>query len=106
MNYKIIISNEAHEDFSEINKYISWYLKNEKAANKLINKILVGIKQLEVFPKRHQLCDEPLLLKKGIRYLLTNNFKTLFYVDDEKNIVYILRIIYAKRDINSVIFSI
>lgn len=106
MKYDVIVSNYAHNDLGEINKYISWYLHNEKAANKLINKILNKIKELSIFPKRYQLCEKTTLSKKGIRYLLANNFKIFFFIDEEKKIVIILRIIYNKRKINDSIFEI
>ncbi len=102
MSYKVVFTEKAYYDLKNIYDYISNNLFNKKAANDLVNCIFEDAQSLSVFPKKHQICREMLLSNRNVRYLMVKNFKVLYIVDDNELTVFIVRIIYSKKDFNKV----
>ena len=99
MAYNVRIMEKAEEDLSEIVDYISDMLKNQKAANNLLEDFLKEKENLVGNPYMYPLSDNPVLQSEGYhRFLFYRNFIALYLIDDEEKIVSIMRIFYAKRD--------
>lgn len=56
------------------------------------------IASLSAMPSRYPLVEEDPWHKKGIRKMTVKNFLVYYSVDDENKIVWILAVIYGRRD--------
>lgn len=89
----------------EIYSYISNKLLQAENAENQINKIRKGIRSLEFMPSRYILVDWEPWHSLKMHKLSIDNFIVFYLVDNEKNTVTIVRIIYGGRDIENMISS-
>ena len=85
--YKIELSIKAKNDLKEFSiaqKYILIFKKT--------------IKKLEYFPQKFTIIDDILLKEFKIRKIQIKNFIIFYTISDEKPIVNITRILYAKSN--------
>ena len=94
---RIIISNEVRNDITEIYEYIA--RDSLKYANETIKNIYSRITELENSPYLGRYIPE--LLDKKYRELLYKNYRIVYSVLEEKNIIYIYFVIHSKRDSKS-----
>lgn len=94
---RIIISNEVRNDITEIYEYIA--RDSLKYANETIKNIYSRITELENSPYLGRYIPE--LLDKKYRELLYKNYRIVYSVLEEKNIIYIYFVIHSKRDFKS-----
>ena len=76
----------ARQDMIEIVRYIGVELANPVAADRLATELIEA--------------GESLPLKHEYRKLLVQNYFMFYWVDEEKKLVTIARVIYARRDYN------
>ena len=98
IKYEIIVSEKAKHEIDDIYRYISKSLMAEKAAENLVNKIERSILQLEAMPKLGSRLEIYKLKKYTYRKLIINNYIVLYRIDEERNIVYIARVVYGGRN--------
>lgn len=72
--------------------YIAYFLKEEKIAKKLINRIEGKFSILEYMPKCYQRIEE---WKDEYRKIIIQNFVVLYSIDDFNKKVYIIKIVYG-----------
>lgn len=101
-NLKIKYSLVALKDLDGIVNYISEGLSNQKAAKDLFNKFKTSINDLALFPESSQALENEYIYKK-IRKKSVGNYLILYTIDYDKNMIYIIRIIYAKMNITEII---
>lgn len=101
--YSFIITKKADDDFVKIVNYISNELKNIKAADDLSKKIVSSIRDLCIFPNSAPLVINEYFLKKDFRKKVVDNYLILYYLDESKQSIVIVRIIYAKMNLNEII---
>ncbi|MCP4162401.1 MAG: type II toxin-antitoxin system RelE/ParE family toxin [Deltaproteobacteria bacterium] len=101
--YFVDVTDAAQSDLKEIVSYISIELKNPTSAKRLLAKFKDNILSLEEMPKRQNLVKDEVLSSRGIRRLLIDNYMIFYVVDDSKNKVTVIRILYARRDWESLI---
>ncbi len=99
--FKIIYLPVARKDLIEIVHYINNDLNAPISANNLLNEIEIAILRLADFPFSCPQYFGDKNLKNDYRYLAVKNY-IIFYVIF-KNTVEIRRIIYARRNINTII---
>lgn len=97
-NYKIKISNEAKIDLYSIFEYISNQLFEPKIALKTIRKIKNEIFSLSTMPERFSLVTDERLEKLGIRKVIADNYIVFYFIDKKTKLVFIIRVLYGKRD--------
>ena len=92
MNYKVLVTDEAIDDIFSLIKYIHMDLENPDAAQKLYNNLNREVSNTGLFPLKFS--------DSGIKYrgyIIHKKFfesYLLFYIiDNEKHMVYILRIL-------------
>ncbi|MDD7379439.1 MAG: type II toxin-antitoxin system RelE/ParE family toxin [Lachnospiraceae bacterium] len=61
------------------------------------------IYSLADFPERFCLVDDPVLSSWGIRFIILNNYLAFYIIDDEKNMVIIIRFLYQKSNWNAIL---
>lgn len=99
--YEIEYLHSFSEDLNEILYYVSYRLKNKKAAEKLLKKVEKSIINRSKNPE----CFEAYKKSKNGEYtwyrIYVGNFTILYTIKD--NIMQIVRMIYSKRNIDDII---
>ena len=97
-SYKIIITPDAEEDLVELRNYIADVLLARDTARNYIRTIRKEIGSLSEMPARYKpVGDEP-WHSRGIRRIMANNFFVYYRVDEDRKQVFIMNVIYARRD--------
>ena len=97
-SYKIIITPDAEEDLVEMRNYIADVLLARDTARNYIRTIRKEIGSLSELPARYKPVDDEPWHSRGIRRIIVNNFFVYYRIDEEHKRVYILNVIYARRD--------
>lgn len=103
MAYKISITVSAYNDINEILSYISDVLKNPIAAANLLDSIEKRYNEIALNPEMFSVCNDARLQSMGYRKVVINNYILFYKVDAQTKTVYIMRVIYARRDYGNVI---
>ena len=90
-NYNLFYLEQATNDLKEIALYIS--------AEKLIGNILNAAENAWFFPYSNPVYVPIKPLKHEYRKAIVDNFMLFYWVDEEKKIVTVSRIVYAKRNL-------
>ena len=101
--YDVLITDEASNDIKGIADYISSGLREPALALKLISRFNDAISSLEDMPQRCSLVADEILAQQGIRKMLVENYIVLYVIDETEGTVYVIRILYNRRDWKSII---
>ena len=96
--YKIEFLPMAKQDMTEIARYISHELCNPAAANELTDEMIEAADRLCDFPYINVIHQSVKPLKYEYRKLLVKNYFIFYWIDENKKLVTIARVIYARRD--------
>jgi plasmid stabilization system protein ParE len=96
--YRIEISELAEKDLENAGDYIAFILLNPSAAEKTIRGIREQVNKLSVYPDGHELDDDVILAKMGVRRTYFKEYKIFYVVDNERKIVNVLRILHMRVD--------
>lgn len=97
-SYNIVIAEAAQRDLFDIFDYIAFELREPESANRLLLKIKLKAKSLEEFPERNNIISEPKYEAQKIRWCLVENYVIFYQVSQMQNQVFILRILFKKRN--------
>jgi len=100
---KLHISPEAQSDLLYIKKYISAELENPAAAINILSKITKAIRRLEDFPDIGTPLSKIVDIPNNYRFLVCGNY--LVFYKHEGNAVYVVRILYGRRDYMKILFG-
>ena len=98
MNYKVIISEKAHNDIDDALNYIINTLCNPIAAKSLLNEIEKAYSDIAINPETYAYCSDPRLRKDGYRKFIIKNYIMIYRIDEINKIAYIVRFFYGKRN--------
>ena len=98
MSYTIHITATAERDLLKAADYIEFCLKNPDAADHLLDTADEQISSLAEMPQRYQLVDDPVLSSWGIRFIKVNNYLAFYTIDENKQLVIIVRFLYQKSN--------
>ena len=101
MSWKIIHTKSADYNLEEIRDYISNVLIEPEIARKQIARIINAISSLDHMPERHRLYEHEPWRSMGLRMLPVDNYLILYALDEARNVVEIIRILYGRRDIEA-----
>ena len=96
--YRIEFSGKAKRDMLDIHAYIAGNLQEPGTADRLLDRIEAGIQTLGYMPLRYAIEQSEHLKLKDMRKMLVDNYLVFFTVDEEQNTVFIIRVLYARRD--------
>lgn len=96
--YKLEYLPVAQRDMVEIVRYISHDLQNPTAANHLANALIESGEGITVFPYANPAYIPIRPLKYEYRKLMVENYLMLYWVDEERKLVTVARVLYARRD--------
>ena len=96
--YELVYLPAARQDMLDIVRYISSELKNPIAAEHLAMELSKAGESIPAFPYANPAYRPIRPLKHEYRKLSVQNYLMLYWVEEEKKLVCIARVIYAKRD--------
>ncbi|MBO4473280.1 MAG: type II toxin-antitoxin system RelE/ParE family toxin [Clostridiales bacterium] len=97
-SYEIILTDDAITDLEELKYYIATVLRAPATALSYIREIRQAIESLSELPGRIKLLDDEPWHTRGIRRLMVKNFFVYFRIDEDDMLIYIMNIIYNRRD--------
>ena len=97
-SYEVIMTPDAAEDLMELRDYIAYTLYSQDTALSYIQTIRKEIAALTTMPARNKLVDDEPWHSRGIRKTVAKNFYIYYRIDEGAMRVYILNVIYTKRD--------
>ena len=98
MKYGIEITEAAQRDFENIYTYISDNLCNKQAATRLIDLFDKNIRTLADMPEGYPLANDEYFRNMGIRFISVKNYIIFYTVNIKKQMVYVVRVLYGKRN--------
>ena len=101
--YIVTYSSQAMEDLKEIYSYIAFELQVPDTAKNQVNRILKGIRSLDFMPARFSIVDWKPWKSMEMHKLFIDNFVVFYLIDSTALTVKIIRVLYGKRDTNSMI---
>ncbi len=96
--YKIIVTPDAADDLRDLHDYIADRLHAPDTALAYIRMLRSEIGLLSCLPQRNSCVKDEPWRSRGIRRLMVKNFIVYYRVEDSARRIYVLNIIYAKRD--------
>ena len=103
MKHKLRYSAQARKDLDEIWDYIVADLGNHIAAEKTVNRIMDDVDRLADFPEMGTMLRNVTHMVTDYRYIVSGNYMAFYRIYD--NTVYIVRILYGRRDYMRVLFG-
>ena len=103
MSYQLHITSAAEHDLIRAVDYIEFTLKNPDAADKLLDNATEQINSLSDLPQKFHLVNDPVLASWGIRSVIINNYLAFYTIDEEKQMVIIVRFLYQKSNWSSIL---
>ena len=97
-SYEIVMTPDATDDLIELRDYIANDLLSPNTALSYIKAIRKEIETLSSMPGRYQPVEDEPWHSRGIRKTIVKNFYIYYRIDETTQRVYILNIIYARRD--------
>ena len=97
------LTKRAESDLDGIVSYIAVELINPQAASDFVDKLQDNIEEAIVFPERGSLVDNEFLQVENARKKLVRNYIMYYLPDMEEKVIYILRIVYGKRNMDEIL---
>lgn len=96
--YKLEYLPVARKDMLEIVRYISGELQNPDTAARLAVELVDAAESVLTFPYATPAYQPIRPLKHEYRKIFVQNYLMFYWVDEEKKLVTVARVVYAKRD--------
>ena len=97
------LTKRAESDLDGIVSYIAVELVNPQAASDFVDKLQDNIEEAIVFPESGSLVDNEFLQVENARKKLVGNYIMYYLPDTEEKVIYILRIVYGKRNMDEIL---
>ena len=97
-SYNVVITKPAQRDLLDIFDYIAFDLREPETASKLLSKVRLKVKSLEVFPERNNIISEPKYAERNVKWCPIENYVIFYQVSEVQTTVNILRVLYNKRN--------
>ena len=98
MMYKVIVTEPAQADLKKAVMYIANELRNETAAENLIDEAERAFSSLSDMPERNPVVMDGVLATQDIRMVQIKNYLAFYVVREETQTVSVIRFLYARRD--------
>ena len=101
--YEVRHSDPALQDLADILRHFLEVKKEPQIAMNLIDTIDEKVGSLSTMPHRCPLVRDEFLAALGYRLLIVGSYNAFFTIDEGRKIVNIERILYARRDWQSIL---
>lgn len=98
MDYKVKLTDHAVAQLQEAVIYISKVLQASTVAKHWAARVKKELASLSTMPARYPLTEEEPWHTEGIHRMSVENFLVYYWINEEKKIVWITAIVYARRD--------
>ena len=98
--YSVNITDKALNDIRDIKRHIKYKLRNPEAASLIVDGILSSAETLEIFPEIYRVRRKDSDGRK-LRFIPHGHYVIIYYVDDVRQIVEVLHVVYEKRNLES-----
>ena len=98
MDYKVKLTDHAVAQLKEAVIYISKVLQASTVAKHWAARVKKELASLSTMPARYPLTEEEPWHTEGVHKMSVENFLVYYWIDEEKKIVWITAIVYARRD--------
>ena len=99
MSWRAVYSDQAKQDLRSIYEYIAFSLLEKGTASQLYKEIVTEINSLDMMPKRYPLYHDEPWHSLGVHYLSVKDYLIFYHVDDDNEVVSIVRIGYGGQEI-------
>ncbi|MBQ7097097.1 MAG: type II toxin-antitoxin system RelE/ParE family toxin [Clostridia bacterium] len=96
--YRLVITKEAYKDLEDVISYISGTLKNPIAADNFLKEFEEKCEIVSSNPEAYAYCNDTRLMNAGYRKIVIKNYIVFYRINRPEKEVYIMRIIYGRRD--------
>ncbi len=103
MSYIIHITQTAERDIMRAADHIEFNLKNPSAADHLLDVATEQINSLTDMPQKFRPVDDLVLSSWGIRFVIVNNYLAFYTIDEEKQMVIVVRFLFQKSNWNAIL---
>lgn len=105
MEYKFTyrLTEKAQNDLDEIIGYIAIGSCNPSAASDFMNQLSKCIEETRLFSESGTLVDNEFISFTTIRKKFIGNYIVYYKPDMDKQIIYIIRVVYGKIDMNKIL---
>ena len=97
------LTKRAESDLDGIVLYITVDLANPQAASDFVDKLQNTIEEARAFLESGSLVHNEFLQIENVRKKLVGNYIVYYLLDIGENIIYILRIVYGKRNLDEIL---
>lgn len=97
-SYKVELTIAAKKDLRDIYFYISNNLKAPATADKLLDKMEAKLLTLKRNPFLYAVERNEQLKRRNLHKLIVDNYLIFYIVNEKTSTVYIVRVLYARRD--------
>lgn len=97
------LTKRAESDLDGIVSYIAVVLANPQAASDFVDKLQDNIEETRAFPESGSLVHNEFLQVENVRRKLVGNYIMYYLPDMGEKIIYILRIVYGKRNMDAIL---
>ncbi len=97
------LTKRAESDLDGIVLYITVDLANPQAASDFVDKLQNTIEEARAFLESGSLVHNEFLQIENMRKKLVGNYIVYYLLDIGENIIYILRIVYGKRNLDEIL---
>ena len=101
--YKLIITKAAENDLRNAVFYIAYDLKNEAAANRLLDETDKQLSALCDMPECNPLVRDSFLASKGVRIKIIGKYLAFYVIREESKSITVLRFLHSRRDWTSIL---
>lgn len=96
--YRLEYLPAARKDMIEIVRYISTILQRPDVADRLATELVDAVESVSAFPYAASAYHPIRPLKREYRKIPVKNYLIFFWVDEEKKLLTVARVVYARRD--------
>lgn len=96
--YRLKVSELAHQDLDKIVSYIAVQLANPRAAGDFLDEVDQCYGYLKSNPMMYAKCQDKRLEKEGYRKVMIKNYLLVYRIDEDCQVVNILRFFYGAQD--------
>ena len=97
------LTKRAESDLDGIVSYIAVFLANPQVASDFVDKLQDNIEEARAFPESGSLVHNEFLQLESVRKKLVGNYIMYYLPDMGEEIIYVLRIVYRKRNMDEIL---
>ena len=97
------LTRRAESDLDRIVSYVADELANPQAASDFVDKLQDNNEEARDFPESGSLVHNEFLQVENVRKKLVGNYIMYYFLNTEEKIIYILHIVYGKRNMDEIL---